>query len=79
MEEVKLTGPIACECGPLSLAVLAQDEQRVANILTVSPHAMCETNILRLRPLHLAVDKPACLRLLLRESTRVQLAERALE
>lgn len=72
----KLTGPIACEFGPISLAVLAGDEQRAADILTASPRAIYETNNIRLGPLHLAVDKPACLRLLLRESTRAQVNER---
>ncbi|KAK7934584.1 hypothetical protein PG985_000079 [Apiospora marii] len=51
----------ALGCGPLSLAVLAQDESRVETILDTLPSSMDENNILGLTPLHLALDKPACL------------------
>lgn len=65
--------PQAFGCGPLSLAVLAQDESRVETLLDTSPSFMDETTILGLTPLHLALDKPACLRLLISRSTRAQL------
>ncbi|KAK8063198.1 hypothetical protein PG996_007850 [Apiospora saccharicola] len=52
-------------CGPLSLAILAQDVSRVETILDTSPSSMDETTTLGLTPLHLALDKPTCMRLLL--------------
>ncbi|KAK8112464.1 hypothetical protein PG984_012990 [Apiospora sp. TS-2023a] len=48
-------------CGPLSLAILAQDVSRVETILDTSPSSMDEITTLGLTPLHLALDKPAWL------------------
>ncbi|KAI1073364.1 hypothetical protein F5B20DRAFT_567325 [Whalleya microplaca] len=54
--------------GILSCAILTQDEAKIKAILSRYPSAMKETNFLRLSPLHLAADKPACLRLLINHS-----------
>ncbi|KAK8062128.1 hypothetical protein PG997_014225 [Apiospora hydei] len=63
----------ASGCGPLSLAVLAQDEPRAKTILEASPSAIDENNILGLTPLRLALDNPALLRLLVSSATRAHL------
>ncbi|KAL2129428.1 hypothetical protein VTI74DRAFT_7822 [Chaetomium olivicolor] len=53
-------------CGELSLAVLANDEARVEFLLRHRPSSLRERNLLGQTPLHLAVDKPSCLRLIAR-------------
>ena len=53
-------------CGPLSLAVLADDLSQVEVLLKHHPSTLGERNLLGQTPLHLAVEKPACLRLLVR-------------
>ncbi len=53
-------------CGPLSLAILADDLSQVEFLLKHHPSALGERNLLGQTPLHLAVEKPACLRLLVR-------------
>ncbi|KAL2139809.1 hypothetical protein VTI28DRAFT_4664 [Corynascus sepedonium] len=50
--------------GPLSLAVVANDEDQIKYILKHHPDAIKERNLLGHSPLHLAADKPRCLRLL---------------
>ncbi len=56
-------------CGPLSLAVLADDLSQVEFLLKHHPSTLRERNLLDQSPLHLAVGKPACLRLLVRAAS----------
>ncbi|KAI0594823.1 hypothetical protein F4775DRAFT_572051 [Biscogniauxia sp. FL1348] len=53
-------------CGPLSMAVLANDTYRVEYLLAHQPSALNERNQFGQSPLHLAADKPTCLTLLIR-------------
>lgn len=59
----------ALGCGPLSMAVIANDVDQVKNILKHHPSALNERNCFGYNPLHLAADKPACLRLLTQAAT----------
>ncbi|KAL2159562.1 hypothetical protein VTH06DRAFT_2131 [Thermothelomyces fergusii] len=58
------------ECGPLSLAVLANDVQQVQHLLQRHPATLKERNLFGQTPLHLAADKPDCLRLLLSKADK---------
>lgn len=59
-------GVLAFDCGPLTLAVIADDLDQVRQILTRFPTAIAERNLAGQTPIHFAVDKPDCLQLLLR-------------
>ncbi|RYP22652.1 hypothetical protein DL765_001502 [Monosporascus sp. GIB2] len=53
-------------CGPLSLAVLANDVEQIKDILANYPSTIQgEKNLLGQTPLHIAAGKPECLQLLL--------------
>ncbi len=56
-------------CGPLSLAVLADDLPRVEFLLKYHPSTLGERNLLGQTPLHLAIEKPTCLRLLVQAAS----------
>lgn len=64
---------IAYGCGPLSLAVLANDTDQVKHFLEYQPTALNERNELGQSPLHLAGDKPLCLQLLVEAAIPVQI------
>ncbi|KAH8678385.1 hypothetical protein BX600DRAFT_493656 [Xylariales sp. PMI_506] len=51
-------------CGPLSCAVLQQDEVRIHYILTNFPSTIDEVNLRGETPFHFAADKPRCMQLL---------------
>lgn len=61
---------IAYGCGPLSLAVLANDLDQVENLVRRHPATLKERNIFGQTPLHLAADNPDCLRLLLSKADK---------
>lgn len=56
----------AYEYGPLSLAVLANDQGKVEYLVKHHPSTLSERNLLGHSPLQLAVAKPSCLRILVR-------------
>jgi len=60
----RLRYSLAYGCGPLSSAVLANDSAQVEYLLKRHPTTLGERNQLGQSPLHLAVEKLACLRLL---------------
>ncbi|KAI0436950.1 hypothetical protein F4803DRAFT_197268 [Xylaria telfairii] len=51
-------------CGPLSLAILSNNIQEVEHLVRNHPSTLAERNLLGHSPLHLAVDKPKFLRVL---------------
>ncbi|KAL2140702.1 hypothetical protein VTI28DRAFT_3487 [Corynascus sepedonium] len=64
-----LSDPTAAQalgCGPLSLAVLAHDEGQIKYLLDNYPATIEERNLFGQSPLHLAANKPSCLRLLIK-------------
>ncbi|KAI2602715.1 hypothetical protein GGR54DRAFT_653579 [Hypoxylon sp. NC1633] len=54
----------ACECGPLSMAVIRNDTNAVNRILLQFPSSLAEINIYGQSPLHLAATKPHILTIL---------------
>ncbi len=56
-------------CGPLSLAILADDLPQVEFLLKHHPSTLGERNLLGQTPLHLAIEKPTCLRLLVQAAS----------
>ncbi|KAK3897789.1 hypothetical protein C8A05DRAFT_47707 [Staphylotrichum tortipilum] len=57
-------------CGPLCLAVLANDTTQVEFLLEHYPSTLGERTLFGQSPLHLAVKHPSCLRLLVRAAGR---------
>lgn len=53
-------------CGPLSLAILSNNLEKVELLVGKHPTTLGERNIFGHTPLHLAADKPSCLRLLVK-------------
>ncbi|KUL82839.1 hypothetical protein ZTR_09219 [Talaromyces verruculosus] len=51
-------------CGPLSLAILSNNPDQVEYLVRNHPATLAERNLFGHTPLHLAADKPSCLRLL---------------
>ncbi|SPJ91981.1 uncharacterized protein FTOL_13635 [Fusarium torulosum] len=51
-------------CGPLSLAILSNDLEKVEQLVRKHPATLAERDLFGHTPLHLAADKPSCLRLL---------------
>ena len=56
----------ALDCGPLSIAVVANDINQVNHILTNWPATILERDLLGQTPIHHAVCRPDCLRFLLK-------------
>ncbi|OAA44723.1 Ankyrin repeat-containing domain protein [Beauveria brongniartii RCEF 3172] len=48
-------------CGPLSLAILSNDLEKVELLVRKHPTTLAERNLFGHTPLHLAADKPSCL------------------
>ncbi|KAI0420584.1 hypothetical protein F5X98DRAFT_11693 [Xylaria grammica] len=55
----------AAGCGPLGLAAIAGNEKLVQDIIRQHPQHLKEMNQFRHTPLHLSINHPACLRLIL--------------
>ncbi|RYP45967.1 hypothetical protein DL768_007749 [Monosporascus sp. mg162] len=51
-------------CGPLSLAILSNNLEQVEHLVRNHPATLAERDLFGHTPLHLAADKPSCLRLL---------------
>ncbi|RYP92826.1 hypothetical protein DL770_000997 [Monosporascus sp. CRB-9-2] len=51
-------------CGPLSLAILSNNLEQVEHLVRNHPATLAERNLFGHTPLHLAADKPSCLRIL---------------
>lgn len=64
---------LAYGCGPLSLAILAHNDEQVERLLNNHPATVNERNLSGQTPLHLAADKPSYLRLLVRTAGRALL------
>ncbi|KAK8041063.1 hypothetical protein PG994_014070 [Apiospora phragmitis] len=56
----------ACECGPLSMAVIRKDANEVVRILNRYPGSISEVDIHGQSPLHLAAAKPRILAMLVK-------------
>ncbi|KAH6632437.1 hypothetical protein F5144DRAFT_489559 [Chaetomium tenue] len=73
VSNVRLLSPPAYGCGPLSLAILANNDEEVERLLDNYPATVNERNLSGQSPLHLAADKPSYLRLLVRTAGRALL------
>lgn len=67
---------LAYDCGPMSLAVLANDSDEVARLLARHPDSVLEQNSVGQTALHFAANKPSCLRLLVQASAHSLLNQR---
>lgn len=56
-------------CGPLSLAIISNEPEKVHKILSTYPATLAERNLYGYTPLHLAADKPRCLRYLVKPAS----------
>lgn len=61
---------LAFRCGPLSLAALKGDSEKMKLLLTQCPNGISELNLLEQTPLHLAIGHAPCVSLLLSGSGR---------
>ncbi|KAI0186443.1 hypothetical protein EV127DRAFT_438992 [Xylaria flabelliformis] len=68
----------ASGCGPLSLAARAGDERLVMDLLKRDPQTLKELNQFRHTPLHLAINHPRCLHLILEADGSMMLENRDL-
>ncbi|KAI1170579.1 hypothetical protein F4777DRAFT_568698 [Nemania sp. FL0916] len=68
----------AAGCGPLSLAIVARDEERVQEILRLHPESLDEIDLYGNTSFHIAVHHPSCLRLIL-EAGGLSMLEKANE
>lgn len=57
---------LAFGCGPLSLAALEGNLEKMKQLLTNHPNTVNDVSFLNQTPLHLAVGQPACVELLLK-------------
>ncbi|KAM3451214.1 hypothetical protein MY3296_005470 [Beauveria thailandica] len=53
-------------CGPLSLAILSNNLEKVELLVRKHPATLAERNVFGHTPLHLAADKPSCLSILVK-------------
>ncbi|KAK7954744.1 hypothetical protein PG988_015438 [Apiospora saccharicola] len=69
----------ACECGPLSMAVIRQDTNEVVRILNRHPSSLFEVNVHGQTPLHLATGNHRILLTLIKaaDSTLLNQPDRA--
>ncbi|KAM3504735.1 hypothetical protein MY11210_008237 [Beauveria gryllotalpidicola] len=58
-------------CGPLSLAILSNNLEKVELLVRKHPTTLAERNVFGHTPLHLAADKPSCLRLLVKAADTI--------
>ncbi|KAK6854980.1 hypothetical protein PG995_008512 [Apiospora arundinis] len=65
----------ACDCGPLSMAVIRNDSNEVARILDRFPDSLLEADIYKQSPLHLAAAKPGILSLLVQNADTATLEQ----
>jgi hypothetical protein len=62
--ELSVKSFVAYGCGPLSLAILSNNPDQVEYLVRSHPATLAERNLFGHTPLHLAADKPSCLRVL---------------